>query len=298
MADQPAYLNPDGSVKRWWEMGNSTPQQDFRGQLDQNAQQQAAYGQQGQYGFAQTMAENRGDRQNLRDIASGKNSYSAEALRQGLMQNQNAQRSMAANANPRDAAMAAMRGQSVAGQQGAGLSGQAAQLGIQERNQAAMALSQAGGQAAGQYNQAALGGAQNAINANSAGYNYQNQYDIAKMGQPSAQDKLMAGGVALGQAGILASDRNIKSNVSDGSKKADALLEGLKAYSYTYNDPKHGAGEQLGIMAQDLEKAGLGQAVIDTPEGKGVDTVKLTGALAAGLASMHGRLKKVESGGR
>ena len=59
-------------------------------------------------------------------------------------------------------------------------------------------------------------------------------------------------------------------------------------------DDKHGKGEQIGILAQDLEKAGLKQAVIDTPEGKKVDTSKLSGALAAATASMHQRIKALE----
>jgi hypothetical protein len=72
------------------------------------------------------------------------------------------------------------------------------------------------------------------------------------------------------------------------------MLSALKAQSFRYKDPANGNGPQLGVMAQNLERAGLKQAVVDTPRGKVVDTAKLTGANTAMLAAMQERLKKLE----
>lgn len=72
----------------------------------------------------------------------------------------------------------------------------------------------------------------------------------------------------------------------------DAALQtvrGAPAHSYEYKDPSMpGAkpGPQVGVMAQDLEKGPLGSTLVqDTPQGKMVDTARLTtvntGAIAA-----------------
>lgn len=93
----------------------------------------------------------------------------------------------------------------------------------------------------------------------------------------------------------LASDRRLKKNIKDGGKDADALLDALKAHSYDYKDEKYGKGNQLGVMAQVLERVPGGkQAIVNTPQGKMVDTAKLTGALAAALGRVNERLSAVE----
>ena len=78
----------------------------------------------------------------LQRIARGEDSVSAEQLRQGLQQNLGAQRSMAAGASPQNQAMANIQASRNAMTLGAGLAGQQAVAGMQERQQAQMALSQ------------------------------------------------------------------------------------------------------------------------------------------------------------
>ena len=76
----------------------------------------------------------------LRRQANGEDSLSAEQLRQGLQQNVAAQRSMAAGASPQNAAMAGLMASRNAMVAGAGLAGQQATAGIQERQAASDAL--------------------------------------------------------------------------------------------------------------------------------------------------------------
>lgn len=95
-------------------------------------------------GFAGTAGQNYNTAQNgmqtqagyLQDLANGQNSVSAEQLRQALAQNQATQQSIAASAAPQNATMAARTAAIQSGQLGAGLAGQQAVAGLQERNQA------------------------------------------------------------------------------------------------------------------------------------------------------------------
>lgn len=75
--------------------------------------------------------------------ATGEDSLSAEALRQGLQQNLSAQRSMAASASPQNNTIAALTASRNAMNLGAGMSGAAAQAGIMERQAAESQLVQA-----------------------------------------------------------------------------------------------------------------------------------------------------------
>lgn len=87
------------------------------------------------------------------------------------------------------------------------------------------------------------------------------------------------------------SDRNAKKNIEKFD--AGAMLDKLVPSKYKYKDPSDGDGEQVGIMAQDLEK-GAPQMVEDTPDGKVVDYNKAGGPIFASLANLHERLKKME----
>jgi hypothetical protein len=134
---------------------------------DLNAQGAAAGGFAGvgEAGFGRLGSAADKARQNLADIASGKISLSGEQLRQGLQQNLSAQRSLAAGANPQNAAMAARNASMNAARLGAGISGQTAMAGIAEREAAMKALQDAILQQRQQELQAALGSRQNAISA-------------------------------------------------------------------------------------------------------------------------------------
>jgi hypothetical protein len=90
-----------------------------------------------------------------------------------------------------------------------------------------------------------------------------------------------------------ASDRNVKKQVEefDSSK----FLDEITGYRYRYKNPqKHGEGEQVGIMAQDLQKVAP-QAVVKDKDGTlMIDYSKLGGPILAALADMNNRLSKIE----
>lgn len=229
------------------------------------------------------------DRQGLRDLASGKNSYSAEQLRQGLQQNLAAQQSMAASASPQNQAMAARTAMINAGRLGGGMAGAQALAGIQERNQAQQQLGQLDLGARGQDANVALGSRQNATGAYGAIAGNQGvNPDADRLKQ---QLGMVQGGL---QAAAMFSDKRLKTDVKGGDTDANKALAGLRAYKFKYKDEGHGKGEQLGVMAQELETAGLGHAVFDTAEGKAVNGAKLAGANTAMLAALGRRVSELE----
>lgn len=270
------------------------------------------FGVQGQQGYTQTGLEARGQRDQLRRmggaysrLASGQDSVSAEQLRQGLQQGQAAQQSMAAGAAPQNQAMAARTAALGMGRLSAGMAGQQAAAGLQERQQAMNQQMQIQGMLQqgiqgqrGQELQAALGGQQNAL----GGYGGIEQNRTARYGgmmqAPTQSERLL--GAAGGVGGVVGafSDRRLKKDIRGGEKEADALLKALKAHSFRYKDEKHGKGDFVGIMAQDLERTKAGRAaVIDTPEGKMVHGARLATALAATLPGLDRRLAKLEGKG-
>ncbi len=222
----------------------------------------------------------------LRRLQTGQDSLSAEQLRQSLGQNLAAQRSMAAGASPQNAAMAARTGAMQMGKLGSGLAGQQATAGIQEREAASRALAANLGQQTQANMQGALQGRSNAISAYGGG-----QID------PSWVDKYSKP-VGDTFAALAKSDRRAKADIEDGDAKASKMLAGLKAYSYRYKDEKDGKGTQFGPMAQDMERAGLGHAVIDTPDGKVVHGAKAALSGLALTAALARRVAKLEGGGK
>lgn len=237
---------------------------------------------QGERGYAQMTGESQAARDYLRGVARGDNSLSQEQLRQGLQQNMASQRSMAASASPQNSSMAARTAAMQMGRQGSAMSGQASIAGIQERDAANRALMQAILQQRQQDAQVALGARQNAIQ----GYTQ----------SPTEKNWMERNGGALaaGGAAMMASDRRLKKDVEDADSEVSRAVKGLRAYTYKYKDEKFGKGKQVGIMAQDLEKAGLKHAVIDTPDGKMVHGAKLAGANTAMIAALGRRIEKLE----
>lgn len=220
-------------------------------------------------------------------LAMGQDSLSAEQLRQGVQQNQAAQISMAAGASPQNAAGAARTAAIQSARIGSGMAGAAAFAGIQERQGAQGQLSQLILNQRGQDMQTALGSRQTATQG----------YGAGNAGAPE-KSWIEKYGPALEAAGSAAakSDVRAKTDLKDGDNAANAALEGLKAYVFRYKNPSDGAGPQLGTTAQDLEKVGLGQAVIDTPDGKVVHGAKLAGANTALIAALGRRVSELEDG--
>jgi hypothetical protein len=243
----------------------------------------------GQGGYQAMTGEAAQQRDRLRQLAEGKDSLSAEQLRQGLQQNYGAQRSMAASASPQNSAMAARTGAIQMGRLGAGMSGAAALAGIQERNAATQQL---GSMIMGQRQQdlqAALGSRNNAVNAYGG---------VAGNPGMNTDDKRLQQLANMTSGGLSAaaafSDERLKSDVEDGDDDANRAIKGLRAFTFNYKDEKHGKGKQVGVMAQAMEKAGLGHAVFDTPEGKAVHGAKAATSSLALVAALGRRVEKLE----
>lgn len=261
---------------------------DQRAAMEGQAGASGAFADQAQQGYGALGAEATAAREALRARAEGRApSLSAEQLRQGLQQNVSAQRSMAAGAAPNNAVMAARTAAIQSARLGSGMAGQAALAGIQEREAAQRALDESIARQQAMALQAALGGRSTAIQG----------YGGVKP-EGSLLDRygpvIQAG---IGAAGVAAkSDERAKRNIRPADDEAKQILAGLKSYRYDYKDERDGKGRQFGPMAQDLEKAGLGHAVMDTPEGKMVHGSKLALSATALVAALGRRVSKLEEG--
>jgi hypothetical protein len=113
-------------------------------------------------------------------------------------------------------------------------------------------------------------------------------------GDQSKQRLNFVGGlIESGSKATAASDREVKKEIEefDSSK----FLDEITGYKYKYKNPKkHGAGEQVGIMAQDLQKVAP-QAIEKDKDGTlMINYSKLGGPILAILADMNKRLNKLE----
>lgn len=233
----------------------------------------------------------------LEGLASGRDSLATEGLRQGLQQQLAMQRSAAAGAAPQNAAMAARVAANNMGRASSGMAGNAAMAGIAERNAATQALGQGILGMRGQDVNVALGSRGNAIQALGN--------VLGKPKEPGFWDYATSiAGAGLNALALrdngsnTTSDERAKKNIQDADADSRRMLDGLRAYTYKYKNERDGKGKQYGIMAQDLERSGLGHAVMDTPEGKKVHGAKLATGLAALVSSVHRRVSKLEGKGK
>ena len=108
--------------------------------------------------------------------------------------------------------------------------------------------------------------------------------------------KLLGAGIgaaaSIGAAAAASSDRSRKKKIKPAGRDMKDFLSKLKDYSFEY---KNESKPRYGIMAQDLEKSKVGRTfVMDTPEGKMVDTRMGFGAVLAASRHLHERLAKLE----
>lgn len=110
-----------------------------------------------------------------------------------------------------------------------------------------------------------------------------NSQAAAHIGQANRVSNLIGQGIT---AGIIASDRRLKTDVHRVSKEdLEELRRSIKPYMFKYASSKHGAGQWVGVMAQDLEKSKLGRTVVVEKDGvKMVDFPKLQSLLVAAMA--------------
>jgi hypothetical protein len=182
--------------KPWTWGDESDSSKEKRNDLNLQGAESSAFADDAQTSFLGMRGAMDAQRAQLGDIASGKDSLSGEQLRQGLQQNLSTQRSMAASAAPRDAAMAARTAAIQGGRMGYGMSGQAALAGIQERASARDQLTRMLMEQRQQELQAALQARQNAI----SGYGgvTPEQSGLEKM-QPLINAGIGIGSAALGR---------------------------------------------------------------------------------------------------
>lgn len=287
-------INPDGSVQT--SNGIKTPFGNTNNMPDPGAESESAKRQRemleqqgaaasgfagvGEQGYGATGIEAQQARDYLRRVANGQDSLSREQLRQGLQQQLAMQRSYAASAPPSNQAMAARTAANNMGRASSGMSGNAAMAGIQERNAANLALNDAILKQRQQDMQVALDSRRNAI----SGYG----------GAAPEKSWIEKYGGAIAGGAAAMSDERLKEDIKGGDSAAKRALEGLRAYTYRYKDEKHGKGKQFGPMAQDLERAGLKHAVIDTPDGKAVHGAKAALSSLALVAALGRRVSKLE----
>lgn len=136
-----------------------------RAALNQTGDASNAFAGVGEQGYQNMSAEAQRARDQLAKYARGEESLSREQLRQGLQSNMSQQRSMAASASPANGPMAALMAAQNMGRMGAGMSGQAAMAGIQERKAAQDALANMIMQQRQQDAQVALGSRNTAVGA-------------------------------------------------------------------------------------------------------------------------------------
>lgn len=119
--------------------------------------------------------------------------------------------------------------------------------------------------------------------------------------QSAVTGGLLSAGGGIGAALIKNSDKNLKKDIKDGSKSANEFLKALSAKTFKYKDKKKsqikGNDDQLGIIAQELEKSEFGkQMVEDGPNGKQININSGFGAVLAAQAELNKRLEALESG--
>lgn len=147
--------------------------------------------------------------------------------------------------------------------------GQAALLGGQEAGRAFTQGQQTGrGMGMEAYGQGAntqLGGAQS---QGTLGTN-QTSGGLASSGQGN-----QATGGLLNAIGGLFSDKDLKKDVKP-SVNLEEIVRKIKPKDFAYKpEAGEGDGKQVGVMAQDMEKTPLKENVVQTPEGRVIDTPK------------------------
>ena len=166
------------------------------------------------------------------------------------------------------------------------------QMGLQNSQQAALMAQQEKVQ--NQQMILAQAAAQRGVALQSATANQTTDANKSARDMKAGMDVISGAGQA---AAMMASDENAKTNIKPKTYAMDEIesfLKVLKPSTYEYKDPKHGTGEKMGVMAQDLEKSAIGKTMVDTaPDGtKMVDTNKAIGAILAVLGDMDKKIKK------
>lgn len=97
-----------------------------------------------------------------------------------------------------------------------------------------------------------------------------------------------------------AASKYLKESGSNTDDEMRAFLDSLHGYKFKYDNPSapgQRAGQRFGVMAQELEQTPVGRSmVMDTPNGKMIDTGAGTGVLLAAMAKFNDELKRMQAG--
>ncbi len=141
-----------------------------------------------------------------------------------------------------------------------------------------------GQQATGQVINAA-GTYGNQTSANQLGLG--NAIGSAAIGEGNKNAQLANGALQLGATALMFSDERLKTNIEPVTKEElQEMKAQLKAFRFNYKSKDHGAGDWIGVMAQDLEKSKLGRTLVVTDEygNKQVSIPKVMSLFLATLA--------------
>jgi len=121
------------------------------------------------------------------------------------------------------------------------------------------------------------------------------QQGLAQMyGQQGSANLGMAAGIG---AAVAASDIRVKKDIKESPLDIDNFLDEITGYKFRYKNPeKHGEGERLGVMTQDLGKSKLGSEAVVNLEGgvEGIDPTKALHAILASVGRLNERLNGLE----
>ena len=106
-------------------------------------------------------------------------------------------------------------------------------------------------------------------------------------------------GQAAGAAGsLIMSDENQKKNITSSKGNLDELLRKIRPVDFKYRESsgENPEPEHTGVIAQDLEKTPLASTVVDTPQGKQIDSAALNPALLNLILELAGEVRDIRRG--
>jgi hypothetical protein len=137
-----------------------------------------------------------------------------------------------------------------------------------------------------------------------AGQNYGNNVsqNLMEMGNSSSagimgQKNAISNDINQGtRIGMLFSDAELKEHIAPGRNEVLQVLSSIRPYTFDYKSGAYGAGPQIGILAQELERTEFGRNIVgvDPAGSKYIKIPQAVGALLASVANLHERLSQIE----
>ena len=85
----------------------------------------------------------------------------------------------------------------------------------------------------------------------------------ANIAQSNRNAQMITGGIQAGTNVLAFSDERLKENIEEfNAEEIEDMRRQLKAFKFTYKSKDHGAGDWIGVKAQDLQKSKLGCTLV------------------------------------